>query len=481
MTDTSSAANVGPDLPARHTGPFRILDLPPELITGICSHLCAKDLLNIRRVCNSLNGNSMPILGPLVFRHLRVILHPASLAVLSEIAKHPQLSKYITQISLCGERLGYEVPVANQQSHMDLHNSIVKSGFATLVLRQVLQSLPSLNEIVIRPLGWSYNAYHGEAPKAIACGRSNLVKEDEWEDFEYTGYNNPVFQVALPLLTDLDLRHCFAVKIMLSDEYGGNTMEMLASDLAAWNRVTRKRTVSITISESHNVERFEEMLHSANNLRDLELWGIKQRTYVSLNRFYDSLDSLDLTHIPSWPCLKSLYFTCFMLDAKDLNALLRAHHDNLETVQLRGVGLHHHTWQETIHLLSTLEKLRYIQLETLLEEYTHECYHCFYDKNITREALKVGTLNSKCRNENEINIRIKSALNALLSEYRTIPIKHPINISGLGDEDEVIYSHRVDLRKAIAAAAEQLASQNESRDPTKSSEDEDFLDEPIDD
>lgn len=89
--------------------PFRVLYLPPELISSICFHLDDKEVLRIRYVGCALNEDSVPILGRRLFSHLIVILHPVSLAALLGIAKHPQFSRYVEQVTVCGDRLGYEV------------------------------------------------------------------------------------------------------------------------------------------------------------------------------------------------------------------------------------------------------------------------------------------------------------------------------------------------------------------------------------
>lgn len=84
-----------------------------------------------------------------------VILHPVSLTAFIDIAKHPRFSKYVTQVTVCGGHLGYEVfdhgakyededgsyAEINNRDHRELHNSVEKSEFPAMLLRQAFRSL----------------------------------------------------------------------------------------------------------------------------------------------------------------------------------------------------------------------------------------------------------------------------------------------------------------------------------------------------
>jgi hypothetical protein len=132
----------------------------------------------------------VPILGPRLFSHLLVILHPVSLAVLLNIAKHPQFSEYVEQVTVCGDRLGYEVvdngakyeveehSVAenNNRDHRELHDSVEKSEVPVLLLRQDFRSFSSLEVIRIHSRGW-YADEEGVVDEGIACGRTSLFND----------------------------------------------------------------------------------------------------------------------------------------------------------------------------------------------------------------------------------------------------------------------------------------------------------------
>jgi hypothetical protein len=77
----------------RPQAPFRILDLPAELLGNICDHLPDSDLINLRCVCRALDAHSSTAFGQRFFHHLIAILHPTSLTTLYEICRHPVLPK----------------------------------------------------------------------------------------------------------------------------------------------------------------------------------------------------------------------------------------------------------------------------------------------------------------------------------------------------------------------------------------------------
>jgi len=72
--------------------PFRLLDLPAEIVGSVSDRLEDTDLLNLRRACRALNAYSANAFGKRFFHHLIVILHPTSLTTLLEICHHPLLS-----------------------------------------------------------------------------------------------------------------------------------------------------------------------------------------------------------------------------------------------------------------------------------------------------------------------------------------------------------------------------------------------------
>jgi hypothetical protein len=88
---------------------FRILDLPPELVTQTFELLAASDpcsILSARFTCRAFRDHSIVAFGKNFFDHLVAMLHPISLTVLLEIATHEQLSKFVQKVTISGERIG---------------------------------------------------------------------------------------------------------------------------------------------------------------------------------------------------------------------------------------------------------------------------------------------------------------------------------------------------------------------------------------
>jgi hypothetical protein len=75
--------------------PFRLLDLPPELVDTICDFLPNTDLENVRLVCRTLKAMAMNAFGNRFFRRPIVICWACSLSHLHEISRHADLSKFV--------------------------------------------------------------------------------------------------------------------------------------------------------------------------------------------------------------------------------------------------------------------------------------------------------------------------------------------------------------------------------------------------
>jgi hypothetical protein len=114
-------------------GPFRILDLPPELVEGIFEHLTDYDpdtLLEVRKVCRAFKDHSLVAFGTTFFEHLSALLHPLSLTVLLEIANHPDLSRFVRQVTISGEQIGGITDLCghDEQKLGDFQTSMENSG-----------------------------------------------------------------------------------------------------------------------------------------------------------------------------------------------------------------------------------------------------------------------------------------------------------------------------------------------------------------
>ena len=440
-------------------GPFRILDLPPELVGSICFYLDNEEALSIRYVCRTLNESSVHILGQRLFSHLMVILHPVSLTAFLDIAKHPQFSKYVEQVTVCGDRLGYEVldhgakfededdSVAeiNNRDHRELHDSVEQSDFPAVLLRQAFRSLSSLKMVRFHSRGW-YADEEGVIDEGIACGRTSLFKDRYMRQSENYVLRVPILQITLPVIAEIDPEELIIldVKLEAQEDLNLSRDEHMSFDHELWNTITANREVRIKVSEgSEGLESrwIQQFLESASNAQKIDLDALVYEDAGEPNRIgrFSSLTALN-----SWPGLRSMILRDMILDRDTLVGILHAHRSKLTTVTLSCLGFHHGTWHEPIGCLSTMTNLCRISLSNLLEEHPYwevegptDAYEnpadLYYDSGPLLRVESGARLDL-----------MKEILNALLSNFHTYEAYAVVYDSAKD------FPHRVDLREAAA-------------------------------
>jgi hypothetical protein len=189
--------------------PFRILDLPSELVQLIFDNFtedCSVSLLDIRRVCRAFRDNSLIAFGTSFFYHVGAILHPLSLTVLFEIASHPELSKFVRQITISGEQVGSSIDLSgheDEQRMKDLHKSMKRSGLDHTILTDVFRKLPGLTTVRLDDKSYLTNA---EVVDAVRCGSTYiLTKDTKWNIFSSQRGTNRAFRVVFACLRNAGL------------------------------------------------------------------------------------------------------------------------------------------------------------------------------------------------------------------------------------------------------------------------------------
>jgi hypothetical protein len=439
--------------------PFRILDLPPELISSICSHLDDKEALSIRYVCRTLNEISMPILGQRLFSHLLVILHPVSLAALLDIAKHPQFSKYVTQVTVCGERLGYDVldrpkskdeddtqAEINNRDHRELHDSIEKSEIPAVLLRQAFRSLPSLKAVQIYSSGW-YSDEKGTVEEGIACGRTRLFKNRRMRQSDDWFLRVPILQITLPVIAEVDPKGRLELVVALDaqEDLALSRDEHMSFDQELWKNITVNRKVCIQVDEGLGSRWIQQFLEAASNVHtiflDAHVYIDDEEPRARIGRFSS------LTALTHWPDLSHMMLCDMILDRDTLIGILRAHKCTLGIITLTCVGFHHGTWHEPIGCLTTMTKLHNLSLCDILEEHPY---------SEVRSPIDAYTKDVLARDEApgpELYVRsgtsldlMKEILDALLSNFHTYTAFSVVH------DSTKEFPHRVDLREAAAIA-----------------------------
>ena len=439
-------------------GPFRILDLPPELVSSICSHLNDEEALSIRYVCRTLNESSVPILGQRLFSHLIFILHPVSLAAFLDIAKHPRFSKYVEQVTVCGDRLGYEVldhgakyededdSVAeiNNRDHRELHDSVEKPYFPAVLLRQAFRSLSSLEIVRIHSRGW-YADEEGVVDEGIACGRTSLFKDRYMRQSENYVLRVPILQMTLPIIAEIDPEELLILDVELEAQEDLNLSrdEHMSFDHELWKTLTANREVRIKVSEGLGSRWIQQFLESASNADKINIDALVYKDAGEPNRIgrFSSLTALN-----SWPSLRSMILKYMALDRDTLVGILHAHRSKLTTITLSCLGFHHGTWHEPIGRLTTMTNLCRISLSNLLEEHPYwEVEGPIDTYQNPADLYYISSPLLRVESGGRLDL-MKEILNALLSNFHTYEA-YAVVYDSTKD-----FPHRVDLRQAAAIA-----------------------------
>jgi hypothetical protein len=440
--------------------PFRILDLPPELVSSICSHLVDEELLSIRYVCRAVNESSMPILGPRLFSHLMVILHPVSLAALLDIAKHPHFSEYVTQVTVCGDRLGYEIldlgakfededgshAEINNRDHRELHDSVDKSEFPAVLLRQAFRSLPSLGVIRIYSRGW-YCDKEGALDEGIACGRTSLFKDRRMRQADEWVLRVPIFQITLPVIAEIDPKGLLTLKVGLEaqEDLALSRDEHMSFDQELWKSITANRKVFIQVDEGLGSRWIQQFLENASNVHEIFLDShVYEDVEASSSRIGRFSSLTALTH---WSDLKQMTLYDMILDRDTLVGIFRAHRCTLEMIKLTCLGFHDGTWHKPIGCLTTMTELHSLVVSDMLEEHPYSEVQGPINAYTRDPAAMEEFLGPVlCVDSGTPLESTKEILNALINNFHTYKAYAVVH------DSTKKFSHRVDLREAAAVA-----------------------------
>lgn len=152
--------------------PFRILDLPPEIVGVVCEHLDDDSLISVRQASRAFREHSTTAFGTRFFQQLIVILHPTSLAVILEISRHRVFSKFVRQVTVSGEFIGVTIlpEDTGTQSHLTLQKSVADSGLEELILVEAFRALPNLDTVLVDVASFNAAWEYGYFADGIKCG-----------------------------------------------------------------------------------------------------------------------------------------------------------------------------------------------------------------------------------------------------------------------------------------------------------------------
>jgi hypothetical protein len=257
--------------------PFRILDLPPELVTQTFEHLAASDpcsILSARFTCRAFRDHSIVAFGKNFFDHLVAMLHPISLTVLFEIATHEQLSKFVQKVTISGERIGAIIKprdVDKRAVLKDLQTGMENSGMDRLILTAALRNFANLT--VFRIDNSSFYVLT-ESIDAAQCGRRHIIEKGRvWDVGDDQDQRvDRAFRVTLASIKDASIEKKVKMEVDVSivDEpnYHVDYFDPKSPD---WVEYFSRNITTIQLTKHATCPWALDLLRSTPNLEHLQL------------------------------------------------------------------------------------------------------------------------------------------------------------------------------------------------------------------
>lgn len=344
---------------------FRILDLPPELVGldfGQLAELDPYTLLDARYVCRAFQAHSVVAFGTTFFHHVIAMLHPLSLNILLEIATHAQLSKFVDNVTLSGERVGGMIDLSEQpdgQKLKDLQTSMELSGLDRIILCEVFRQLSNLKVVRI-----DNHSFHSETDRADAarCGRRQIVTEGteyDWHRREWNEYGfNCAFGVAFACFhkaglegkVDIHMHANINDQVSHYHDFFNPTSSEWKDNIAANVKLLR---LCRDLSSGWALDLFQ----SVPNLQELEIFiaeGILELSHPDTGLFI-------------WPRLHHLEIDDATCDGLTMGDFLDAHKSSLSELHLQGVEFTHSSWVRPLQIVQYMPKLEYLYICDLTE------------------------------------------------------------------------------------------------------------------
>ncbi|KAF2011912.1 hypothetical protein BU24DRAFT_266118 [Aaosphaeria arxii CBS 175.79] len=346
--------------------PFRILDLPPELLHSVYEHLPIQTLLNVRLTNRHLYENSFHTFGTRVLNEVVAMLHPESINILYEISQNERLSKYVRKVTISGERVAH-IFHARHALLQKSHEQGLKSGWYRQILALTFRSFKNLDVVAL-----DHSSFHLDesySRRACRCGARAMLQYESDNSYGMFGAedgrhfldaldnrDSPLYEVAFGALEMSGVLRGRA-KVQLQIE------EDAVFDLAskAWREELAGGVANLELFSVAGSEWFGELLGGCQNLRGLYLQGSNPARSVSFPV------SRGLSTPPMWPKLKSIELFDLMLDYESLLALLRAHGEQLTSLDIQKCGLTSGTWLEPLEAIQDMPRLERLRLNHLFQ------------------------------------------------------------------------------------------------------------------
>jgi hypothetical protein len=438
---TMVLARSGKDVTHRKTAkaPFRILELPPELVTQVFKHLgaiCPSTLVDARFVCRAFRNHSLVAFGGCFFEQVAVILHPISLTTLLEISKHQELSKFVRKVFVSGERIGGIIDLSNDHNEsmlLDLQISMEKAGLDRLMLTEAFRSLNNIHTVRID--NSSYHRYP-EMFDAARCGRQhicgNFIVDNKGGGEDNT---NRAFDITFASLRTAEIHKKVKIQLdacHLTTKEGAFPHKDFFDHTAEDWRAAFSSNISLLSLYPHEIHDWAlDLLNVSSNLQRLELFGddeIYHFTHPTSGMF-------------RWLLLQVLQMQDVQCQADTFSYFLDAHRTCLTHLNLRGIDIRGGTWKTLFIIIKKMPRLDQLDVGALSEATAPSQIGLSFNRFYHVEDWESYTL------EIEGNAEIRVGIDALLYDFRTIMCGF---VSRYGHLDPANPEYRVDIRLAQA-------------------------------
>jgi hypothetical protein len=411
MRLTRAAARAALAKEKEESQPFRILDLPPELVEQTFQHFLEEDcytLLIVRRVCRAFATHSIVAFGTCFFEHLSAMLHPLSLSILLEIANHNQLSKFARQVTISGERIGGVLDLGGHyetQKLKDLQTSMELSGMDQLVLTEVFRKLPRLATVRIDNDTFRCST---DAMDATRCGLRYFPVYAEHDLESPERGRNRALNIVLTCLRSTGLADRVEIHLDLHVMTPASQKDTLLDvDSRVWSEDLAPNIKSLELSGALSSCWTLDLLRSVSNLQTFQVFvadGIFQLTHPDGDPIaWQNLRCLKLDHVDC--------------HAQTLIDILNTHKDTILELTLQMMELLTGSWKQVLQTIDNMPMLQELFIGTMFETNLTAQLDASYNSLFDYDDWTLHRLHLFSKP------KICFALGAILEDFRTTECK----------------------------------------------------------
>ncbi|KAI4705015.1 hypothetical protein J4E89_009308 [Alternaria sp. Ai002NY15] len=372
-------------------GAFRILDLPLELFSSICSRLDNRSLRSIRLVSRAINDRSTFTFGTRSLAHLMALPRSDSLSVLLHFARQKKYSRFVKTISISTDIGG-----SSLIPHVGMPLSTAEA-----LLTEALRNFENLEIIRIDSLSYLNFWYRSSKVIGLRCGPIRHFNGYLRGDFNALSC---LFKVMIEsirganicdkIYLDLNLR---VEEASLFNNFTNSPIQTELFDLGSpfWKEKLSLKVRKVEIVPTVTSGWAADLAASCPELKELKLRGDEER--ISFDNIHGSV------HV--WQHLQVLTIKHVHLDNTAITDFLKAHHGTLSRLKLALVFLNNGTWADILQTIRDLPALESVCLSSL-------------GQNVPYTTSQRPTGNSyslRCYNRSEVLL----ALGALLPDIST--------------------------------------------------------------